>query len=71
MRLAQLYSLMPDRPSECELSAYMDNKKNRQPLRLVPVQSTACTLSSLQQFFFRLLLSDRQNNITSCVVQSS
>lgn len=35
-RLAQLYALMPDSPSECELSAFRDIK-NRQTLRLVPV----------------------------------
>lgn len=54
LRLAQPYALMPDSPSECDLSAFTDIKI-RQTLRLVPVQPTAC-IQPLQQF---LLLSNR------------
>lgn len=46
-RLAQLYSLMPDSPSECELSAY-----TRTELRLVFVQSSMYSLSEVRLHVF-------------------
>lgn len=58
-RLAQLYSLLPDSPSECELSAYICTIKTN---------SLFGWTLSLQQF---LSSSSQQDDITSSVVQSS
>lgn len=42
LSLPQLYSLMPDSPSECELSAYMENK-SRQAVRLCSIYTVYCS----------------------------